>query len=145
MIASAIQRISSPKIVNDILRTSTPVVISTRGGKSPAQSQGTRGAKRKLIGFMVPLGHFVHERDIFMRQKGLKFHPGLNTGFDPRDNSLFALTDGHIALTTEKFNPDYSNPIVEKFYRYKTPVRMVRYVHVLPTEPPINFKLIDLI
>lgn len=54
------------------------MVISIRGGKSPAQSQGTRGAKRKLIGFMVPLGYFVHERDIFMRQKGLKFHPGLN-------------------------------------------------------------------
>ena len=41
--------------------------------------------KTKWLGFLVPLGSFVHERDVFFRQKGLKFHPGLNVStFDDR-------------------------------------------------------------
>lgn len=52
--------------------------VPNRGGKSPGQSQGRRGRKDKYFGLLVPLGTFIHERDIFFRQKGLRCHPGLN-------------------------------------------------------------------
>ena len=128
---------------HSILKPVTSLITSSRH-KSPGQSQKS-GRKRQWLGFTVPLGSLVHERDIFLRQRGLKFHPGLNAALDPRDNAIYALRDGIIAISTERFIPDMKNDIVEKHYvDYEGPM-MIRYAHVIPLEQPQVFKLVELV
>ncbi|XP_015781825.1 39S ribosomal protein L27, mitochondrial [Tetranychus urticae] len=128
---------------HSILKPVTSLITSSRH-KSPGQSQKS-GRKRQWLGFTVPLGSFVHERDVFLKQRGLKFHPGLNAALDPRDNAIYALRDGVIAISTERFIPDMKNDIVEKHYvDYEGPM-MIRYAHVIPLEQPRVFKLVELV
>ncbi|XP_053212455.1 uncharacterized protein LOC128395980 [Panonychus citri] len=114
-------------------------------GNEPRKNTVAITQKTKWLGFLVPLGSFVHERDVFYKQKGLKFHPGLNAALDPRDNAIYALRDGIIVISTERFIPDLTNETVQKHYvDYDGPM-MIRYAHVIPHEQPKLFKLTELV
>ena len=65
---------------------------STRNGRD---SKGRRLGLKKFGGEVVKAGN------ILARQRGTKYHPGLNVGIG-RDHTLFALTDGVVEFKTYK-------------------------------------------
>lgn len=65
---------------------------STRNGRD---SKGRRLGIKKFGGEVVKAGN------ILARQRGTKYHPGLNVGMG-RDHTLFALTDGVVEFRTYK-------------------------------------------
>ena len=65
---------------------------SSRNGRdSPGQRLGVKkfGGERVLAG------------NILVRQRGTKFHPGVNVGLG-RDHTLFALCDGQVRFATKR-------------------------------------------
>ena len=61
---------------------------STRNGRD---SPGQRLGIKKFGGERVRAGH------ILVRQRGTKFHPGVNVGLG-KDDTLFALSDGIVSF-----------------------------------------------
>ena len=61
---------------------------STRNGRD---SPGQRLGIKKFGGERVRAGH------ILVRQRGTKFHPGVNVGLG-KDDTLFALSDGVVSF-----------------------------------------------
>lgn len=67
------------------------------------------------------------------------------TGVDPRDGAIYAVRAGTLAVTTEKFEPNFDHPFVQKHYKdFKGPMYK-RYIHVIPFEEKAEFKLVDLV
>lgn len=64
---------------------------STRNGRD---SQSKRLGVKKFGGEQVVAGNII------VRQRGTKFHPGVNVGCG-RDYTLFAKTDGRVAFETK--------------------------------------------
>jgi len=65
---------------------------SSRNGRdSPGQRLGVKrfGGQRVLAG------------NILVRQRGTKFHPGVNVGIG-KDHTLFATADGEVAFRTKR-------------------------------------------
>jgi len=72
-----------------------------KGGGSSRNGRDSRGMRlglKKLGG-----GETVKAGNILVRQRGTKYHPGLNVGLG-RDHTLFALKDGVIKFDTGKNN-----------------------------------------
>lgn len=64
---------------------------------------------------------------------------------DSSDHAIYALTDGVVVITSEKFKPNLNNEIVKRFYSDIEGERMVRYVHVIPKKAPNVFKLVGFV
>ena len=64
---------------------------STRNGRD---SRSQRLGVKRFGGQVVPAG------SILIRQRGTKFHPGVNVGIG-KDHTLFALVDGQVHFTTK--------------------------------------------
>lgn len=92
-------------------------------------------------------GDFVYRKEIIAKQHTMKWHPGLNTGIDD-DRNIYSLCDGIMIITEEKFDPDWTHPLVKHIYK-KNDVDMapsyMRYLHVIPKRRISEFKLIDLV
>ena len=69
--------------------------------KGLGSSKNGRDSNSKRRGVKRYAGQVVSAGTIIVRQKGSKFHPGLNVG-QGRDFTLFALKDGIV-----NFNPSY--------------------------------------
>ena len=97
----------------------------------------------KHRGWKVQDGGFVIAGKILVRQRTLRFHPGLNVGFG-RDGTLFALEAGRVMVTCEKVDLNWEHPWVMKNYEGRTGQTFYKkYYNVIP-EPQHNcFKLID--
>ena len=61
-----------------------------KGGGSSKNGRDSRG---KRLGVKKFGGEIVKAGNILVRQRGTKFHPGINVGLG-RDFTLFALSDG---------------------------------------------------
>jgi large subunit ribosomal protein L27 len=61
--------------------------------KGVGSSRNGRDSKSKRLGVKVFGGQSVKAGNILVRQRGTKFHPGLNVG-KGGDDTLFALIDG---------------------------------------------------
>jgi large subunit ribosomal protein L27 len=48
-----------------------------------------------MLGVKAFGGELISAGSIIVRQRGTKFHPGVNVGVG-RDHTLFALVDGHV-------------------------------------------------
>ncbi|HWA01347.1 MAG TPA: 50S ribosomal protein L27 [Caulobacterales bacterium] len=70
---------------------------SSRNGRD---SQGQRLGVKRFGGQTVPAGN------ILVRQRGTKFHPGVNVGMG-RDHTLFALCDGEVRFATKRDGRTY--------------------------------------
>lgn len=93
-------------------------------------------------------GDEVLYKDILARQYTMKWHPGLNAGIDEH-RTIYALCDGIMIITEDKFDPDWSYPLVKEVYiksdgRKLAPLYK-RYVHVIPKKRIPEFKLIDVV
>ena len=70
----------------------------TKGGGS---TKNGRDSESKRLGVKVFDGGVVSARSIIVRQRGTKFHPGLNVGRGG-DDTLFALSDGRVKFGSRK-------------------------------------------
>jgi hypothetical protein len=73
------------------------------------------------------------------------WHPGLNAGIDEQ-RTIYALCDGIMVITEEKYNPDWDYPLVKEAYtndNERIAPAYKRYIHVIPKKRISEFKLID--
>ncbi len=63
--------------------------------KSGGSTQNGRDSISKRLGVKLFDGQKVYGGEIIVRQRGTKFHPGVNTGLG-RDHTIFALNPGLI-------------------------------------------------
>ena len=63
--------------------------------KGGGSSRNGRDSKSKRLGIKKFGGEAVRSGNILVRQKGTKFHPGINVGMG-RDYTLFAVADGFV-------------------------------------------------
>ena len=63
--------------------------------KGQGSTQNNRDSAGRRLGIKKFGGEFVRAGNIIVRQRGTKFHPGLNVGIG-RDHTLFSLVDGFV-------------------------------------------------
>ena len=68
--------------------------------KGGGSTRNGRDSKPKMLGVKNFGGELVSGGAIIVRQRGTKFHPGINVGIG-KDHTLFALTEGHVSFTTK--------------------------------------------
>ncbi|NLX85166.1 MAG: 50S ribosomal protein L27 [Synergistaceae bacterium] len=67
--------------------------------KGQGSTTNGRDSQPKYLGVKRSDGQFVNAGTIIVRQRGTKFHPGLNVGIG-RDHTLFALATGKVRFLT---------------------------------------------
>ena len=65
--------------------------------KGGGSTRNGRDSKPKMLGVKVYGGQSISAGSIIVRQRGTKFHPGVNVGIG-KDHTLFALVDGHVSF-----------------------------------------------
>lgn len=65
--------------------------------KGVGSSRNGRDSKAKRLGVKRYGGQLVKAGSILIRQRGTRFHPGLNVG-KGSDDTLFATTDGRVVF-----------------------------------------------
>jgi large subunit ribosomal protein L27 len=65
--------------------------------KGGGSTRNGRDSKPKMLGVKAFGGEAVSAGAIIVRQRGTKFHPGVNVGIG-KDHTLFALVDGHVSF-----------------------------------------------
>ncbi len=65
--------------------------------KGGGSTRNGRDSQPKMLGVKAYGGELVSAGSIIVRQRGTKFHPGVNVGIG-KDHSLFALKDGHVSF-----------------------------------------------
>lgn len=63
--------------------------------KAGGSTRNGRDSESKRLGVKMYGGQVVIAGNIIVRQRGTRFHPGVNVGMG-RDHTLFAKADGHI-------------------------------------------------
>ncbi len=71
------------------------------GRKKGGAAKNGRDSQAKRLGIKRYAGQLVTAGTIIVRQRGTRFHPGDSVGRG-RDDTLFALTDGHVVFHTRK-------------------------------------------
>ena len=71
------------------------------GRKKGGTAKNGRDSQSKRLGIKRYAGQLVLAGPIIVRQRGTKFHPGDIVGRG-RDDTLFALVDGHVVFKTRK-------------------------------------------
>ncbi len=69
--------------------------------KGQGHSSNGRDSASKRLGVKRYGGQFVRAGSVLVRQRGTKFHPGLNVSRG-RDDTLFARIDGHVRFEGKK-------------------------------------------
>jgi large subunit ribosomal protein L27 len=67
--------------------------------KGGGSSRNGRDSQSKRLGVKRFGGEYVIPGNIIVRQRGTKFHPGLNVGMG-RDHTIFATTEGYVVFET---------------------------------------------
>ena len=68
--------------------------------KGVGSSRNGRDSESKRLGVKRFGGELVTAGSIIVRQRGTRFHAGLNVGIG-KDHTLFAKTDGHVSFETK--------------------------------------------
>jgi len=63
--------------------------------KAGGSSKNGRDSESKRLGVKIFGGQQVVAGNIIVRQRGTRFHPGVNVGLG-RDHTLYAKADGHV-------------------------------------------------
>jgi len=69
--------------------------------KGQGHSSNGRESASKRLGVKRFGGEFVRTGNILVRQRGTKFHPGVNVGIG-KDDTLFAKIDGYVYFEANK-------------------------------------------
>ena len=68
--------------------------------KAGGSSRNGRDSNSQRLGLKIFGGQSVLAGNIIARQRGTKWHPGVNVGL-AKDHTLFALTDGRVEFRTK--------------------------------------------
>jgi large subunit ribosomal protein L27 len=63
--------------------------------KAGGSSRNGRDSESKRLGLKAYGGELVNAGSILVRQRGTRFHPGMNVGIG-KDHTLFAMATGHV-------------------------------------------------
>jgi large subunit ribosomal protein L27 len=63
--------------------------------KAGGSSRNGRDSEAKRLGLKAYGGELVNAGSILVRQRGTRFHPGMNVGVG-KDHTLFATATGHV-------------------------------------------------
>ena len=66
--------------------------------KGGGSTRNGRDSQPKMLGVKAFGGELISAGAIIVRQRGTKFHPGVNVGIG-KDLTLFALAAGHVSFT----------------------------------------------
>ena len=66
--------------------------------KGGGSTRNGRDSKPKMLGVKAFGGEKITAGAIIVRQRGTKFHPGVNVGIG-KDHTLFALVDGQVSFS----------------------------------------------
>ncbi|VDM95285.1 unnamed protein product [Thelazia callipaeda] len=120
-----------------LLRTSLLAYSASRNLLRPRRNIPFRGIYRTE-------GDLVRKDDLLVCQHKINFHPGLNV-YLKRDQSgqllLKAMSDGHVMITQEKVNPDFSIP--EMFANEGTQDIQKLTFNVIPLNVSQSFRLVN--
>ena len=67
--------------------------------KAGGSSRNGRDSESKRLGLKAFGGELVNAGSILVRQRGTRFHPGMNVGIG-KDHTLFAMATGHVKYST---------------------------------------------
>ncbi|MCH7819348.1 MAG: 50S ribosomal protein L27 [Candidatus Marinimicrobia bacterium] len=76
--------------------------------KGVGSSKNGRDSNPKMLGIKAFGGQKVSAGSIIVKQRGTKFHPGVNVK-RASDDSLFALKDGYVKFETKKNKRKFVN------------------------------------
>jgi large subunit ribosomal protein L27 len=68
--------------------------------KGGGSTRNGRDSKPKMLGVKAFGGEMISAGSIIVRQRGTKFHPGVNVGVG-KDHTLFALADGTVSFAVK--------------------------------------------
>jgi large subunit ribosomal protein L27 len=68
--------------------------------KGGGSTRNGRDSKPKMLGVKAFGGQLISAGAIIVRQRGTKFHAGVNVG-QGKDHTLFALVEGHVSFATK--------------------------------------------
>jgi large subunit ribosomal protein L27 len=68
--------------------------------KGGGSTRNGRDSMPKMLGVKKFGGELISAGAIIVRQRGTKFHPGVNVGIG-KDHTLFALVDGNVSFATK--------------------------------------------
>ncbi|WKX94513.1 hypothetical protein Q1695_011640 [Nippostrongylus brasiliensis] len=116
----------------------------------PAQLCLTRGLLRPppnlpFRGIYRTEGETVRKDDVLVCQKNMNYHPGLNVYLenDRSEKLLRSCCDGVVRITTEKINPDMTNP-ENTHYERKLHLELKKLTfNVVPFEMSKTFTLVN--
>jgi large subunit ribosomal protein L27 len=74
--------------------------------KAGGSSRNGRDSAGRRLGVKRFGGQAVSGGEILVRQRGTKFHPGINVGLG-RDHTLFALCEGSVQFATKRDGRTY--------------------------------------
>lgn len=78
-----------------------------------------RDSESKRLGVKITDGEWAKAGSIIIRQRGTKYHPGLNVGIG-KDDTLFALQAGFVKFTTRKLK------------KFNNALKSTKIVNVIP-------------
>lgn len=78
-----------------------------------------RESESKRLGIKLTNGQWAKTGAIIVRQRGTKYHPGLNVGIG-KDDTLFSLTNGFVKFTTKKLK------------KFNNTLKATKIVNVIP-------------
>jgi large subunit ribosomal protein L27 len=76
--------------------------------KGAGSSRNGRDSESKRLGVKRFGGEYVIAGNIIVRQRGTRFHPGLNVGMG-KDHTLFATQDGYVSFDYKRDGRRYVN------------------------------------
>ncbi|XP_064478670.1 large ribosomal subunit protein bL27m-like [Ornithodoros turicata] len=113
---------------------------AAKGNKACHQRKPRKG---KHYGIKKWPGTTVHMGDMLVKQRIMRFHPGLNVEFGVMRHSLYAAVDGKVVVSTERVTPRWDNPRVQEFYEGQDVTHLhKKYFHVVPEPQPQVFNLV---
>lgn len=89
-----------PPVSFGLCAAATPMARRWATKKGGGSSKNGRKSAGKRLGVKLFEGESAISGNIIIRQRGTKFHPGLNVGMG-RDHTLFALVAGQVRFTRE--------------------------------------------
>lgn len=89
--------------------------------KAGGSTSNGRDSQSKRLGVKLSDGQYAKTGAIIIRQRGTKYHPGLNVQ-KGKDDTLFATINGLVKFTTKKVN------------KFNNRLKTTKFVNITPIE-----------
>jgi len=80
--------------------------------KGQGSSRNGRDSNPQFLGVKAAGGQYISAGSIIVRQKGTRFHPGLNVK-KGKDDTLFSTIDGYVKFETKRNDRKFVNVFAE--------------------------------